>query len=1571
MAMLPVESSMMSHSQSEIVTIGSRKALITGTTSKIDSIFPIYDHVCQKTKFPVSVMTIFAVYFLFQTAVVSFWPQAPFWAKEQNNQVAYWLSQVFFLVPTNPTESYLTILFIVILASFLMATFFLLSCIFYYLKNFRFSDWTLYPVKVIFEMIALVFIIPCAAFTGAGFLNLYKNNTAISWVFLVFGVITTCGAVILMGLGYTLKSHSVYLQNYLLSSFDSRTIVGMNITSAVSIVLSYLFTIFPSWCQIILQLIHIALNILLFIDMRYLPFHFTISNAIFQSMFISAAVNDLILIITNFVDLPFYVPVIIFGFFFILLTVVFYFVNKKKIQSLLNKLRDVSDEEGEQEINDLFESLGLTKNEKKIVQAIRLAFMNISPRFLDFSLFRCLTQNHSSCYALGAALQLIAFFPGESRKMNLLFSAICQKRDHSIAHRFLIYQVYRVNTLRQSSVSSAANEKFNELRNLTNNCEKLVRSFFVCKNPTISIFEQIAYQNNKVRALWEEGISDYPNNSKFYEDFAHFLIDCPAEFHDGILQKHRSDMIDAGHNFAKDYCYRSMVASYPDYIKKGKIDLRGIIKANVSNRKGSMSSASSNSRENSSTTSSFGEIDQEVEDTMGKMLLRQSKMRLALHHSIKDRKLNSTKFIPYSITFALLAFIIALVVIFMYLKTSFVERKTSMDRLSYISKVRFYMALSDDCIFMRFVNETGRFKSIPQLQHFAIEDANQGLEPYMNFNGDFAIEIMYYMNECRKYYGSLLKDVSYLASQDYDVYAMAAPLFENVLNITICYNGDYLQPQPSNLKNVVVLALFAMAQMSSYQDFVTWYNSSTYCEVIKNWDMTMVGSGLTFSSLTDDQNKRFLALQKNLKIMMIAIPVGMEIITFVPSFIATLLFINKIKSIAEVLSKMDNKVKQDAMKSIRPTMSDDDNLETTEIPPKTARIVIVLICFFFMTVITSLFTFIMVFYSDTVNENINILNGWQYYACNRLSLSCECFHMIITAPVLNDSIHIDFMSQQSEVDLGSDWMRQLDDMNEGLLQGAADSPPCFGYDEELDRLNLQEACSLDDNDTGIHDMYRCSSANQGIAAFRDFVVEICRDPNAFNGTIDADTPLNFLHLSNTHLWRRLEDCINRILDLAVIEYDTMVSNEMLFLIFGIILAFATFFVGFYLYQVMIIETTGAMSIIKRVHPLDIVNNKKLMDIILNRDSMQKEQGMTIDQSVIHNSFNSIVCTSINGVIEIVNQAITNLLGYTPEQLLGQQPATLFKQDDGEKITKQMQLMIEKQSPPVYEDHLICITDAALEIPCQITILAMVNSNSDVTSFVLIISDEAALIKQQKDAEEAKAQSENLLFQILPRDIVTKLNSGEKDISFTVPSASIIFIDIVKFSEYSTMLTPQEIMGNLSLIFAAFDNIIKKYNLITKIKLIGDVYMAAAGLFSPDEKPQAHAEQTVRFGLDALTELEDVNVRLNANLNIRIGVNSGGPLLAGVLGTDKPVFDIIGDPINVAARLQSTDVPGKVQIPQSTYDLIQDLDFFTEPRGEVYLKGKGQTTAYFVTTMSVLGAFQTMSQSDEIAKKNEE
>jgi guanylate cyclase len=205
--------------------------------------------------------------------------------------------------------------------------------------------------------------------------------------------------------------------------------------------------------------------------------------------------------------------------------------------------------------------------------------------------------------------------------------------------------------------------------------------------------------------------------------------------------------------------------------------------------------------------------------------------------------------------------------------------------------------------------------------------------------------------------------------------------------------------------------------------------------------------------------------------------------------------------------------------------------------------------------------------------------------------------------------------------------------------------------------------------------------------------------------------------------------------------------------------------------------------------------------------------------------------------------------------------------------------------------------------------------------------------------EEGVKSENLLLMILPPIIVKKLQGGEKHISFSVQSASILFLDIVSFTPWCGSHEAAYVMATLNRLFLEIDRLLRNRDRLTKIKCIGDCYMCAGGLFDTVHQPQLHAEQMVSFGLDIIHTLQLLNIELSETLRIRVGINTGGPLVAGVLGIDKPTFDILGPAICLAAAMEHHGVPMTVHIPEMTYDLVYDSNFIIQERGNVEVKGK--------------------------------
>lgn len=466
--------------------------------------------------------------------------------------------------------------------------------------------------------------------------------------------------------------------------------------------------------------------------------------------------------------------------------------------------------------------------------------------------------------------------------------------------------------------------------------------------------------------------------------------------------------------------------------------------------------------------------------------------------------------------------------------------------------------------------------------------------------------------------------------------------------------------------------------------------------------------------------------------------------------------------------------------------------------------------------------------------------------------------------------------------------------------------------------------------------------------FTNVANELLSKLDEFNSTLNNHQCANLFHMLCYHIQPVLEQ-INKRIDVLVNNLLNQYENKLvIYFVIGIVVII--FKTALYIKLLDIFMTTykGALIVLRRLSPIGIFTNCQLFNYLLNKKNERIESDINVSKSIINASSDCIMCLGAGGIIEIVNPSIQMTFGYTPEQLLGQSFTIIF---EDETIKSQLDLMASGQSGTTYKGQANCISDADEKVSCNITLFSINDDQGSVNSFVLIIKDEHELFARMAESEEAKKKSEDLLYQILTRDIVNRLDQGEKDISFQVLSVTICFIDIVKFSEYTVSLSPEMIMGNLSIIFAGFDECLNKYKTLTKIKLIGDVYMCAAGLFDNDIDPKVHAEEMVKFALDALSSFEELCTKLNAMLSVRIGVNTGGPLIAGVLGTDKPVFDIIGDPINIASRLQSTDINGFIQISESTYELSQSLECNVECRGEIFLKGKGKSLAYIVKPMT--------------------
>ncbi|MFM8634392.1 MAG: adenylate/guanylate cyclase domain-containing protein [Planctomycetia bacterium] len=218
---------------------------------------------------------------------------------------------------------------------------------------------------------------------------------------------------------------------------------------------------------------------------------------------------------------------------------------------------------------------------------------------------------------------------------------------------------------------------------------------------------------------------------------------------------------------------------------------------------------------------------------------------------------------------------------------------------------------------------------------------------------------------------------------------------------------------------------------------------------------------------------------------------------------------------------------------------------------------------------------------------------------------------------------------------------------------------------------------------------------------------------------------------------------------------------------------------------------------------------------------------------------------------------------------------------------------------------------------------------------------AALERANVELARERERSDRLLHAILPDAIAERLKSGPQSIAEMHSEVTVLFADMCGFTELTGRIGPREVVDLLDEIFGCFDRLAVKHG-VEKIKTIGDAWMAVSGLPEPRAD---HAVAMASLSLDLLSEFEALAARRGLSATLRVGMHSG-PVVAGVIGRDRFAYDLWGDTVNMASRMESHGEPGRIQVSADTAALLAD-GFVLEDRGEIAVKGKGQVRSAFL------------------------
>ena len=507
-----------------------------------------------------------------------------------------------------------------------------------------------------------------------------------------------------------------------------------------------------------------------------------------------------------------------------------------------------------------------------------------------------------------------------------------------------------------------------------------------------------------------------------------------------------------------------------------------------------------------------------------------------------------------------------------------------------------------------------------------------------------------------------------------------------------------------------------------------------------------------------------------------------------------------------------------------------------------------------------------------------------------------------------------------------------------------DDPPFAAFQEYVAEANKKFICPDEYQlTTDFRNATLCYTAVDLIilteAVYRSFTVPYSLDPE------------HFKYLPNDESFRILWDLLiypvydilifpmsDGIIETITSDLNDMKNDQMVYLIILIVIGFIFEIILLFILHSIDDHIRGVLKLLLHCQPKVIAQTQKVMEVLNgNFKKSRGDNGTRTEKfytAVVNDLPDGIIVCDLNKQVESLNKSVLRIFGEDMNDKYINKPISDFISNSNFKGIIDPLLNVLPQKPATES----LIYNNAVNIDATSMIIN--------ERLVLVFRDVTQTVRYNTLIQEEKQKSDKLLGSILPASLVPRVQAGEKNISFAVQSATIVFMDIVSFTPWCGSLPAEKVMSTLNLLFMKNDNLVAKYPTMTKIKCIGDCYMAAGGVFAEVNQPAVHAKEVVNFGLDALDAISDLNKELNESLRIRVGVNTGGPIVAGVLGIGKPTFEILGPAINMAQQMEHHGVPSQVHVSRSVYELIYGDAFKIKERGQIEVKN-GTVVTYLV------------------------
>lgn len=1466
----------------ESISINSHKSITSQSESKyslngtswltFDTLFPLYEEMlrrCPANEFGTGVVTLIVSIQAFFTSYMPFMPSRWDYTQRAEKIFRYFIYIIDFgSMEQENLNKGIAVGFIIVITICSFFWFLYVSIVYKSTRNI--STNKLRITRFIFSVLYQIIIIPTAIHTGLCYFQIWSDKMIMYIIGTILLLMVYIYLLVMVCYDSAYRGATPYIECTILSSWEGTHAMGVFIGVTLSQLSSIFLIGLPFWTQCIQVVVYSCLHLYIMHRIFYFPY----MNFRMNVIFMSGLTSSLSSIIFPLFNIPRYVVMIIPVIVLVLSNIIYYFI--------LGAIR---------------KSVGSNPKFTTELQALRILRVFIADKceeFVQWRILKDITEQIPTSTVLVRIAQMIAFFPSEGQLLSIYLSVLEKRTDLKINERFLLYQIKRVHILRQTSTSKQFIKDFKIVKEATSQTFHQLSYFYNMiaersnENPANYLI-RLSQTKKKTELICREILETYPNSAALAYEYSRFLIECAGNIKEGVKWYQRGHLIEHGRYSSIDYCYITMANLFPNYLKKRILDNRG---KNFPRRK---------QREASAYNEDMTDIEIEDNEELAMKLIDEPKLRVALKRALDNMKCKTLDILSALIYVRFVVELFAIVIIIGVMLPIFNSRSDDLNVLFDGTDLRYSYDYAVYLLASHWIRNMSlfpyNFTSNNEHNHSDID--KQGL---LHLND--SIETLHTWTEATiKKTLDLSYSITKTEKSNTTVYVAKRNKYISIQNLTQC-EGNAAK---SVLGSVFQAFLYYPEGFDN-----NWYdinNNSFFCETILNYNTMIDGVDNQLDDyLVRDLESKDVFNKFYLTSFYIAFPL-IIILFLVPSISAIIETKGMIFQFLETLFTIPREMLSIASKPLIKSMQ----MDRLHIVPnksfeyKRSQIALIfseiIVCLLFMAIVggTSLSVYST---SNLISKNGNFL------------VLCSVRRSLIVETVTNLYLYM-ITSNSTEVNKSKFFDRkfllranQTLETHKHLIQGYNGYPSCNGFNKDLDNVHFRDTC--ENMPTVFHDLYDCYSLDEMMAVFTKMATNVqylIKENISDIGNQSIFT--HFIDISLNHMYVKA----NKALDIVKNENSLFIESyrkSILFVILPItVLLILVFIIEKLILDKLKLACNYRRVVFSRFPPMSIVSNHAVLDYILGHSFSSNIKKISRERALVHYQTHPIIIITKECIISYINESASTTFGYTFEQVAGQNITQLFNIEDCDVIHDSINQRNFMNSITIIgkddNDHNLHLDVTLFEHDNMIT---------------MFIQDETKIKKLKSDLQCAKDKVNAFMEVLLPNGITQKQFNNNKNIHYVAKMASVMFLNVVKFTDFSTSIGSKFVLSNIETIIRAFDNVRKKYPTIFKVKTFGDIYFCASGIFEGDYQ----SNEMVHFAIECNLALDEVNQVLCTNFQCRTGIESGGPVEAGIIGDPMSSFEVFGEPVQIAKILEEKCLPGYIKISQEVKNHIDSSKF---------------------------------------------